>query len=116
MNGLNLIKKSAREYPPRSLRTTPNFRNSMPLHKSISALMLALALTILFGMAAGHVSYGASTSGNATQTSSTVTTATISIAFDLPTAAVATFVLVLLGLAAGLLLMMRLSHSDHSAM
>jgi hypothetical protein len=89
----------------------------MPSHKAISALVMVLALSILVGMMPHQTSYGVSASGNATQTSSsTFTSSSISVAFDLPTAAVVTFVLILLGLAASLLLMTRLSHADHSAM
>jgi len=89
----------------------------MPLYKAISILTMALALSILFGMIASQTSYGVSTSGNTTQTaSSSFTSSSIRITFDLTTAAVVTFVLILLGLAAGLLLMMRLSYADHSVM
>ena len=45
-----------------------------------------------------------------------LSTSSIVITFDLPTAAVVTFVLILLGLAAGLLLMARLSFTDHAVM
>ncbi|MDA4129559.1 MAG: hypothetical protein OK457_02200 [Thaumarchaeota archaeon] len=81
-----------------------------------SATVIALTLFILFGMLIRTASYGVTTSGNTTQTSSTTTSASISFAFDLPTAAVVTFVLVLLGLAVGLLLMARMGFADNSAM
>jgi hypothetical protein len=97
MNGLILIKKS----------TTV----------AISALAMVLVLSILLGMVTHQLSYADSTSSNSTQTSSsTFTTSSIIITFDLPTAAVVTFVLVLLGLTAGLLLMMRQGQEDHSEM
>jgi len=116
MNELILIKASTREHASLSLRT-PDSIKSVPLFKTTSALVVVLALSIILGMIAHNASYGASTSTNTTQTSSSsFTSSSISIAFDLPTAAVATFVLILLGLAAGLLLMTRLSFTDHSAM
>ncbi len=115
MNESILIKTSAKEHLSQSFRKTRNSRKSMLSYKTISAVAMALALSTLFGMVASHASYGVSTSGNATQTSSsTSTSSSISIAFDLPTAAVVTFVLVLLGLAAGLLLMMRLGYTEHA--
>src|SRR5208283_5033802 len=117
MNELILIKASAREYPSRSLRKKDGSRKSMPSHKAIPALVMVLALTLIVGKIARETSHVVSASGNAAQTSSsTFTSSSISIAFDLPTAAVVTFVLILLGLAASLLLMTRLSHTDHSAM
>jgi hypothetical protein len=78
----------------------------------ISTLAMLLLVSIL-GMVARQASFAVSTSGNATQTTSSFSTSSIVITFDLPTAAVVTFVLILLGLAAGLLLMARLSFTDH---
>jgi hypothetical protein len=79
--------------------------------------MIAVTMFLVLGVSAYQISYGISTSGNSTQTSSsTLTSSTINITFDLPTAAVVTFVLILLGLSVGLLLMMRLSQADHSPM
>jgi hypothetical protein len=109
-----LTKVPERKYLSAMLEKTLTFHK---LHKIISPLLMTLALFILFGIFGRIASYGATTTANTTQTSSTTTTsASISIAFDLPTAAVATFVLVLLGLAAALLLMARVSFADNSVM
>jgi len=90
-----------------ALNRPPNFGKLASMPRLALAITLVLALFFLFGLVAHQASYGDST--NATQTSSS---SSIVITFDLPTAAVVTFVIVLLGLAAGLLLIMRLSSTD----
>jgi len=85
-----------------------------PTEMTISALAIIFMLCFLFGTM-NQPSYAVSTSGNSTQVStSSSTSSTIVISFDLPTAAVVTFVLVLLGLAAALLLMARFSYTDQA--
>ncbi|MDA4111369.1 MAG: hypothetical protein OK439_02440 [Thaumarchaeota archaeon] len=100
-----MIQASTRDYGLRSLR----------LYGTVLALITSL-LFILFLMMTRVPSYSISTTTNVTQTSSTSSTSSsIIITYDLPTAAVATFVLVLLGLVAGLLLMARITFPDHAA-
>jgi hypothetical protein len=80
--------------------------------KTISVLAIILAVTFLLGITI-PASFAISTNVNGTQVStSSSTSSSIHISFDLPTAAVVTFVLVLLGLAAALLLMQRFSYTD----
>jgi hypothetical protein len=78
----------------------------------ISALVIMVGLYFFLAMIIHQASFAVSLSGNNTQVSTSSSTSTIVITFDLPTAAVVTFVLVLLGLAAGLLLMQRFSYAD----
>ena len=93
-----------------SFRPAPNIRQFMLFKVKGSTLVLALALLILVGIATHLTAFADTTSGNSTQTSSASSTLSrIPVTFDLTTAAVVTFVLVILGLVATLLLMTRLA-------
>ena len=93
-----------------SFRPAPNIRQFMPLKVKGSTRILALALLILVGIATHLTAFADTTSGNSTQTSSASSTLSrIPVTFDLTTAAVVTFVLVILGVVAALLLMTRVA-------
>ncbi len=77
---------------------------------------MIVVLFFLVGVMTHQTTWAASISSNSTQVTTSSSTSSIVIAFDLPTAAVVTFVLVLLGLAAGLLLIQRFSYPDRVAM
>ncbi len=83
----------------------PNFKSTS---KKAPTLLSALALLFVILATALHQNaFADTTSGNTTQSSSASSTAFVSVTFDFATAAVVSFVLVLLGLVAGMVLMTR---------
>lgn len=77
--------------------------------KASAVLLIALGLlAVLFFSTAQNAAFADTTSGNTTQiSSSTASSSSITVTFDITTAAVVSFVLVLLGLAASLILVAR---------